>query len=61
MSNDRRALRRDQPVALDDQDPGNTDIDNLVAPLDPDDDVFTLLNPDQGHSEPFPAQQDNPR
>lgn len=48
MSNDRRDLNRDQPIALDDQDPSNTDIDHLVAPLEPDDNVFSLVNPDQG-------------
>lgn len=32
------------PVALDDRDPSNTDIEDLTRPLDPDDDVFTLLN-----------------
>lgn len=48
MSNDKRELDRNQPVALDDRDPGNSDIDDLVEPLEPDDDVFTLVNPDQG-------------
>lgn len=35
------------PAALDDADPSNTDIDQLTNPLDPDDDVYALLNPDQ--------------
>lgn len=29
-------------------DPGNTDPEDLTAPLDPDDDVFTLVNADTG-------------
>lgn len=29
-------------------DPGNTDPDELTAPLDPDDDVYALLLQDQG-------------
>jgi hypothetical protein len=48
MSNQRREYDRDQPVALDDRDPGNSDIENLVAPLSPDDDVFSLVHPQQG-------------
>lgn len=35
-----------QPVALDDQDPGNTDPDQLTTALDPDDDVYAMVNPD---------------
>lgn len=34
-------------VALDQKDPGNTDADELTAPLDPDDDVYTLVQPDR--------------
>lgn len=36
-----------QRFAADDRDPSNSDIEDLVAPLDPDDDVFTLVNPVQ--------------
>lgn len=48
MSNDKRDLDRDQPVALDDRDPSNSDIEDLIEPLDPHDNVFSLVNPDQG-------------
>lgn len=44
----KREYSRDEPVALDDRDPGNVDIVELVEPLDPDDNVFSLVNPDQG-------------
>lgn len=30
------------------RDPGNTDPDKLTAALDPDDDVYALVNQDQG-------------
>lgn len=38
----------DEPTAIDSTDTGNTDIDLLVGPLDPDDDVFALINPSTG-------------
>lgn len=54
-------LNKDQ-VALDDRDPSNTDIENLTQPLDPDDNVFTLVNPDQGdlrEAHPVGKDKDN--
>lgn len=43
-----REYDRDQPVALDDRDPSNTDPSELTSPLDPDDDVYSLIRPEQG-------------
>jgi hypothetical protein len=41
----RREYSQDQPVtATDDRDPGNTDPEEMTEPLDPDDDVYTLIN-----------------
>lgn len=37
-----------EPVALDDRDPSNTEVEELVTPLEPGDNVFELVNPDQG-------------
>jgi hypothetical protein len=54
---EKRTFDRDQPVALDDRDPGNTDIDDLVQPLAADDNVFTLVNPYQGDIETMPMQE----
>lgn len=48
MSNDKREYDRDQPVALDDRDPSNSEVEELTGPLDADDDVFRRLTPDQG-------------
>lgn len=50
----------DQPItATDDLDPSNTDAENLTAPLDPDDNVFTLVNPEQPQTlENHPANED---
>lgn len=31
----------------DGKDPGNTDVEELIQPLEPDDNVFTLVNPTQ--------------
>lgn len=31
----------------DGRDPGNTDIEDLIQPLEPEDNVFTLVNPNQ--------------
>lgn len=45
---EKREYSRDEPVALDDRDPSNTDPDQLTAPLDPDDDVFALVSQEQG-------------
>lgn len=45
---EKREYNRDEPVALDDRDPGNTDPSELTAPLAPDDDVLTLVYQDQG-------------
>ena len=45
---DKREYSRDEPVALDDRDPSNHDIEKLVAPLEPEDNVFSLVNPEQG-------------
>jgi hypothetical protein len=45
---EKRTYNRDQPVALDDRDPSNSDIETLLQPLEPDDNVFTLVNPQQG-------------
>lgn len=39
-----------QTAPGDSQDPSNTDVDDLVEPLDPDDDVFGLLTTDPGTS-----------
>lgn len=39
------------------RDPSNTDIDELTAPLTPDDDVFALVNPQQGDTETMPVQE----
>ncbi len=45
-----REHTRNEPVALDDrsadQDPGNTDPDEMTAPLDPSDDVYSLIRPE---------------
>ncbi len=48
MSEQKREYNRDEPVALDDRDPGNTEPDELTAPLDHDDNVYGLVFPDQG-------------
>lgn len=44
---EKREYNRDEPVALDDRDPSNSDIASMVGPLDPEDDVFTLVHPDE--------------
>lgn len=46
-----RQYHRDEPVALDDIDPGNSDPDAYTEPLSPDDDVFSRINPDQAHGD----------
>lgn len=47
----RRSYNRGtQPVALDGRDPSNSEIEELTAPLDQDDDVFQLVKPDQADS-----------
>lgn len=43
---DRREYARDQPVALDDRDPSNSEIDKMIEPLEPHDNVYTLIHPD---------------
>ncbi len=43
---DRREYSRDQPVALDDRDPSNSDIESMTEPLEPHDNVYTLIHPD---------------
>lgn len=51
MTEKREYDRDREPVSLDGQDgrdPSNTEIEELIAPLAPDDDVYTLVNPDQG-------------
>ncbi len=51
MAKDRDTKReydRNQPVALDDRDPSNTDPQDLTEPLAPDDDVYSLVRPEQG-------------
>jgi hypothetical protein len=53
---EKREYRRDEPVALDDIDPGNSDPDAFTEPLSPDDDVFSRVNPDQGPLETTPVQ-----
>ncbi len=40
-----REYDHNQPVALDDRDPGNTGPDQLTEPLDADDDVYKLVHP----------------
>ena len=45
---EKREYSRDEPVALDDRDPSNSDIDQLTLALDPDDDVYMLVSQDQG-------------
>lgn len=45
---EKREYSRDEPVALDDIDPGNSDPDEFTAPLDPDDDVYQVVTQDQG-------------
>jgi hypothetical protein len=58
---DNRELDPTQPVAIDDKDPGNADPDEFTAPLDPDDNVFTLVNADQGDLlETTPVGEDRP-
>lgn len=47
VAEQRRNYNRDEPVALDDRDPSNADVEALVAPLAPDDNVFTLVHPDE--------------
>lgn len=44
---EKREYSRDEPVALDDRDPSNADIVSMVAPLEPDDNVYTLIHPDE--------------
>lgn len=55
--NQRRELdgQGHQLANLAEGDPGNTDPELLVAPLDPDDDVFALVHPDHGDIETAPA------
>jgi hypothetical protein len=48
MDEQKREYSRDEPVALDDRDPSNSDPDQFTAALAPDDDVFALINSDQG-------------
>lgn len=45
---EKREFSRDEPVALDDRDPSNTDPEDLTEPLDPDDDIYALVNQQQG-------------
>lgn len=43
-------------------DPSNTDIEQLVEPLEPEDNVYTLVNPDQGDlRETAPVGEDSPQ
>lgn len=62
MSEQKREYNRDEPVAMDDRDPGNTEPEELTAPLDRDDDVYNLVFPDQGDlrgASPAAEGQDN--
>lgn len=43
------------------RDTGNTPIDELTAPLAPDDNVFTLVHPDQGDIETMTVPGAHPR
>ena len=45
---EKREYSRDEPVALDGRDPSNSDIEKLTSPLEPDDNVYSLVFPDQG-------------
>lgn len=44
----KRTYDPNQPTALDDRDPSNTDPDLLTAALAPDDNVYALINQEQG-------------
>lgn len=44
-----------QRYAMDDRDPSNSEIEELVEPLEPDDNVFTLVNPVQEVREVAPV------
>ncbi len=53
-----RAYSRDEPVAADDRDPGNTDPEHLTDSLDPRDDVYTLVFQDHGDLRETAPMQD---
>lgn len=55
MSENKPEVTPAEPVALDDRDPSNTQVEDLVAPLEPDDNVFTLVNPVQETREMAPV------
>ncbi len=44
----KREYSRDEPVALDDRDPSNTDPETLTEALEPHDNVYGLIFQDQG-------------
>ncbi len=55
---EKREYSRDEPVALDDRDPGNTDPSNLTEPLEPQDNVYQLVFQDQGDLREAAPMQD---
>lgn len=55
----KREYSRDEPVAMDDRDPSNSDPELLTAALAPDDNVYALINQEQGDLREFsPVGQD---
>lgn len=45
---DKREYSRDEPVALDDRDPSNSDPETFTEPLDPTDNVYQVISQEQG-------------
>lgn len=45
---DKREYSRDEPVAMDDRDPSNSEPDQLTEPLEPGDNVYQVIFQDQG-------------
>lgn len=51
----KREYSRDEPIAMADRDPGNSDPDQFTAPLEPEDNVYTRVNQEQ-ETESQPVQ-----
>lgn len=45
----KREYSRDEPIALDDRDPSNSQPEDFTAPLDPDDDIYQIVLQEQGN------------
>lgn len=59
---EKREYSRDEPVAIDDRDPSNSDPADFTAPLDADDNVYGIVFQEQGDPrETTPAGKDDPQ